>query len=83
MFEERASFEGVNFKGANLQETDLQGANLQGANLQGANLQETDLQGANLRKVKNLTLEQLEIAVNWKEAYYEPEVRECLGLGRQ
>lgn len=36
--------------------------------------------GANLRKVQNLTLEQLESADNWKLADYDPEARECLGL---
>jgi uncharacterized protein YjbI with pentapeptide repeats len=48
---------------ANLSHADLTGADLRGANLDGAILMGTILRGADLRDVKNLTKQQLAVAV--------------------
>jgi len=76
----KADLQEANLQEAKLQEAKLQEAYLQGANLQQANLMGANLQGADLRKVKGLISEQLEMAMNWDKAHYEPEVREYLGL---
>ncbi len=62
---------------ANLQEAELQGANLQGANLEGANLE-----GANLENTQGLEVPQIQLAVNWKKALFDPEMEKSLGLSR-
>lgn len=74
---------------ANLQEANLGGAIFQKADIKDAQLQDTDLCGeiypgevlcADFRGAKNLTLQQVKVAKNWKKAHYDPEFRKQLGL---
>ncbi len=85
-----ANLEEANLVGANLEEANLEGAilegailkwaNLRGANLEGAILKGAYLEGANLRGAKNITVEQIKEARDWKLANYDPDFREALGL---
>jgi uncharacterized protein YjbI with pentapeptide repeats len=59
----RTNLSRANLTRANLSHADLTGANLKGANLAGAILTGTILRGADLSDVKNLTKEQLAVAV--------------------
>ena len=52
---------------------DLSNVNLRGANLTNFTLKETNLQRATLKKATGLTKKQIEQAVNWPLAYYDPE----------
>ena len=52
---------------------DLSNVDLRGANLANVKLKETNLQGATLRKATGLTKKQIEQAVNWPLAYYDPD----------
>ncbi|MHC5827435.1 MAG: pentapeptide repeat-containing protein, partial [Nostoc sp.] len=74
---------------ANLQEANLAGAIFQKANIKDAQLQDTQLCDeispgkvlcADFRGVKNLTVQQVKVAKNWKKAHYDPEFRKQLGL---
>ncbi|WP_235006921.1 pentapeptide repeat-containing protein, partial [Calothrix rhizosoleniae] len=86
---------GVNLSKADLSKADLSGADLSGADLSGAilsradligaDLSETNLSGANLiradlSQAKNLTVEQIQKATNWKAAIYDDSFRKKLGL---
>ncbi len=59
----RTNLSHTNLTRANLSHADLTGADLRGANLGGAILTGTILRGANLSDVKNLTKEQLAVAI--------------------
>ena len=59
----RTNLSHANLTRANLSHTDLTGADLRGANLADAILTGTILRGADLRDVRNLTKEQLAVAV--------------------
>ncbi|MEH1863110.1 MAG: pentapeptide repeat-containing protein [Nostoc sp.] len=71
---------GANLIFANLSGADLSLANLSGADLSFANLRGADLSFADLRGVKNLTVEQVKSAKNWKQAKYDKDFRTKLGL---
>jgi uncharacterized protein YjbI with pentapeptide repeats len=60
---QRTNLSHANLTRANLSYADLTGANLRGANLAGAILTGTILREADLREVRNLTKEQLAVAV--------------------
>lgn len=92
---EKANLRGAGLVDANLQNTNLERANLQKADLEGANLQGAHLRRANLRgakfwyiylsdtelaEAKEKSLANLKSAQGWEEAYYDPEIREWLGL---
>ena len=66
----------ANLQDANLEGTDLQDADLQTAVLDDANLQGADLQDAYLRRVSNLTLEQLSGVKSLYGAKLDPELEE-------
>ena len=91
----RANLTNTNFTKANLEKADLVKANLLNANLTGANLREAKLAEvnladaileeaglfcANLSKAKNLTIEQVKSARNWKTAIYDKNFQQKLGL---
>jgi uncharacterized protein YjbI with pentapeptide repeats len=59
----RTNLSHANLTRANLSHADLSGANLRGANLAEAILTGTILRGADLSEVRNLTKEQLAVAV--------------------
>jgi uncharacterized protein YjbI with pentapeptide repeats len=59
----RTNLSRANLTSANLSHADLTGADLRGANMAGTILTRTILRGADLRDVKNLTKEQLAVAV--------------------
>jgi uncharacterized protein YjbI with pentapeptide repeats len=65
----------VNFINANLSFVNLNSANLNDTNLNRANLE-----GADFTDVKNLTLEQVKVAQNWKKAKFNSELSSLLGL---
>ena len=58
----QAKLQGANLSGANLTDAYLNESDLQEADLEDTELLETHLDGADLRKVKNLTCEQIEDA---------------------
>jgi uncharacterized protein YjbI with pentapeptide repeats len=69
------NFSGYDFQKANLEEANFQKSNLKGADLRHASLSETRLEEANLQKADlrdatGLTKNQIEVAINWKLAYY-------------
>ena len=59
---------------------DLSNVNLRYAKLAHFRLAETNLQGATLRKATGLTKEQIEEAVNWPFAHYDPDQLKELGF---
>ncbi|MBD3886267.1 pentapeptide repeat-containing protein [Phormidium tenue FACHB-886] len=65
---------------ANLQNADLSNADLTGANLTGTNLAGANLYNTNLTNVQAITIEQVQAAINWKSAIYDPEFSKQLGL---
>lgn len=74
----RANLEIANLFNTNLNSTIFKKANLKrasfdGADFKGADLEKTDIEGANFTEVKNLTVEQLEVAENWDKARNLPE----------
>ena len=84
-----ADLSGADLSGADLSGADLSGADLSGADLGGADLGGADLHGADfreggnsrgellqvdLRRVKNLTCEQLRAATDWQTAYRDSEL---------
>ena len=71
---------GANLMCANLSGADDSLANLSGPDLRLANLRGADLSFADLRGVKNLTVEQVKSAKNWKQAKYDKDFRTKLGL---
>jgi uncharacterized protein YjbI with pentapeptide repeats len=85
-----ANLENAILGGSNLQRTNLQNANLKGArargmDLKGADLKDAELEGANiegvdLRGAKNITIEQIKAARNWKHAIYDDDFCKELGL---
>ncbi len=75
-----AKLEGASLIKANLKEADLTHANLKGADLTGADLTKADLHKADLTEAKGLTLEQVQLAKNWRTAKYTPEFAKRLGL---
>lgn len=92
---EEANLQGANLQnailgGSNLQRTNLQNANLKGARARGmdlkgadlkdANLEEANIEGVDLRGVKNITIEQIKAARNWKYAIYDDDDF-CKALG--
>ena len=52
---------------------DLSHVDLRGANLAHFKLKETNIQGATFKKATGLTKRQIEQAVNWPLAYYDPD----------
>lgn len=65
----------VDFREATLYKTKFDEADLREANLNGANLSMAFFQNA-----KNLTPEQVKAAKNWKQAHYDEDFRQKLGL---
>lgn len=65
----------TNFQEANLEEAIFQCADLKDAVFLKANLNRADLRGA-----KNLTPAQVKLALNWQQAYYNPEFHQQLNL---
>ncbi|WP_230968550.1 pentapeptide repeat-containing protein [Nostoc sp. WHI] len=65
----------ANFNGADLSRTNLKNADLNGANLSSSNLIFADLSDA-----KNIAVEQVKSAKNWRHAKYDREFRAKLGL---
>ncbi len=59
----KADLTGANLQDAALQKANLQGAKLDDADLKGADLRDADLRGLDLGGAKNLTLEQVRVAV--------------------
>lgn len=85
-----ANLENAILGGSNLQRTNLQNANLKGARARGmdlkgadlkdANLEEANIEGVDLRGVKNITIEHIKAARNWKYAIYDDDFCKELGL---
>ncbi|CAL2092232.1 pentapeptide repeat-containing protein [Tenacibaculum sp. 190524A02b] len=76
-YKEVVNFSKAIFIGADLSSANFRNANLKGAMFDGADLRNTsfigaDISGANFFKAKNLTLEQVKKAKNWKKALYLP-----------
>ncbi len=65
----RADLTGADLTGADLLMADLTDANLVEANLLGVNLTGTNLLGANLTGSKYLRAEEIQSALNWREAH--------------
>ena len=63
-----ANLRGANLRGANLYDANLSGAILNGADLCGTDLYDAILYDAILSGAKNLTVEQVQSAKNWREA---------------
>src|SRR6266849_10683402 len=78
----RTNLSHTNLARANLSHADLTGANLRGANLAGAILTGTILRGADLREVRNLTKEQLAVAVVDDTTILPPNLQKS-GLAEQ
>jgi hypothetical protein len=66
--------------GIDLRFADLRNANLQSANLENANLDGTNLKNADLRRARFISIEQIKTARFWREAIYDDDFREKLGL---
>jgi len=75
-----AHLDDAHLEGAYLEGAYLEGAHLEGAYLEGAHLKGADLRAAHLKGAKNLTVEQVKSALNWKTASYDDEFRQKLGL---
>ena len=63
VFLRRADFSGANMAGADLRGADAQHARFVGVNLRDASLDRADLRGADLTGARNLTVEQLRMAI--------------------
>jgi DNA-binding PadR family transcriptional regulator len=68
-----ADLGGADLRGSDIRGADLAGANLGGVNLEEANLEEANLEEANLEEAKNMKIEQLHSARNWKQAIDIPD----------
>ncbi len=75
-----AKLSGANLSGANFFNANLSDAKLSGANFSNTKLNGVDLNGANLVEAKNLTVEQIKQAKNWKKAVYTTEFQNQLFL---
>lgn len=80
-----ASLENANlslskFVDTNFEEATLKNASLIGCSLNNTNFTKADISGADFRNVKDLTVEQIIEAKNWKEAHYNLEFLERLNL---
>ena len=80
-----ASLENANlslskFVNTNFEEATLKNASMFGCSLYTTNFAKADISGADFRNVKDLTVEQIIEAKNWKEAHYNPEFLERLNL---
>jgi uncharacterized protein YjbI with pentapeptide repeats len=63
-----------------LTEADLRNAHMRFANLNGAHYPDTDLSGADLRDAKGLEPDEVMMALNWKQAFYDQTTLDALGL---
>ena len=89
----RANFIGANLVNANfidadlsdadLSDADLKGTNLRGANLRGANFWDLGLNGADFDLAKKDAVARIQSAENWREAQYDSDMQELLGLPPQ
>jgi uncharacterized protein YjbI with pentapeptide repeats len=73
----------ANLSRANLEKINLEGTNLEGSDLLGANLLGANLEGAYIVRAKNISVEQIIQAQNWKKAFYDPNFQKQLGLSSQ
>lgn len=72
---QRTNLQNAKLKGSRARGMDLKGADLKNAKLEGANIEGVDLRGA-----KNITIEQIKAARNWKHAIYDDDFCKELGL---
>ena len=84
----KANFQAANLSNAylsgdlrdtNFVDASLLDAQLVKVNLQGANLERADLKGTHLECVEGLTSEQIKLAKNWQDAYYDDTLSQLLG----
>ncbi|WP_228058495.1 pentapeptide repeat-containing protein [Nostoc sp. LEGE 12447] len=75
-----ADLSGADLSHANLSHANLSRANLSHANLSRANLSHANLSHANLSCASFLEVEQVKAAKSWKEALYNEDFRQLLGL---
>ncbi|MCY7320514.1 MAG: pentapeptide repeat-containing protein [Phormidesmis sp. CAN_BIN36] len=73
---------GVNFRNANLCGANFRNANLHGIELEGADLTEADFREINSEEDYDIqaVLDQIKMASNWKNAFYDADVCQKLGL---
>ena len=70
----KANMAEADFTGANLEEAYLMESNLEGANFSQANLKGADLAKAKMRKVRNLSKDQISVVKTLFQAELEPEL---------
>ncbi len=75
-----ANFTNARLVCADLRNADLSNANLNGANLDGAKLNNTNIHKTNFTNTKGLTANQIKTAQDWKDAIYDENFQQVLGL---
>ena len=90
-----ADLRGADLRFADLSEADLTNADLTGADLRETNLESADLTGVDFKNAdltnaevsntvfydaQNLTQDQIQLAIHWKEGYYEKAFKIQLGI---
>jgi uncharacterized protein YjbI with pentapeptide repeats len=76
----RANISYAKLNGTFLHSADLTEANLANSDFKGASLYNANINGANFKGAKNLTIEQVKSAKNWRTARYDNNFRAKLGL---
>lgn len=76
----RANFTSANLVKADLTEADLSIADLRSANLDDAMLKDANIYMADFSNAEGLKLEQIKSAKCWKDATYDDDFRQALGL---
>jgi uncharacterized protein YjbI with pentapeptide repeats len=76
----RTKLQNANLKNAKMADANLELANLQNSNLEETALYRANVSGADFRGVRNMTVEQIKVALNWEQAKYDDDFRQQLGL---